>query len=81
MRSSYGRESEPAYKTELAEERSARELEQRVNELVRRTTASEAEEAERSSAIRAELQRLGVAKVDLAYKAVKDEIHRSEDGR
>ena len=50
---------------ELAEERRRREgLEKRV------------EEAERGSAIRAELQRLGVAKLDLAYKAVKDEVPR-----
>ncbi len=47
----------------------------------RRRSRAKAEEAERSAAIRAELQRLGVAKLDLAYKAVKDEIHRSEDGR
>jgi len=47
---------------ELADERRRREgLEQKVIEL------------ERGTAIRAELQRLGVAKVDLAYKAVKDE--------
>ena len=50
---------------ELAEERRRREsLEKRV------------EEAERSSAVRAELQRLGVAKLELAYKAVKDEVPR-----
>jgi hypothetical protein len=62
---------------ELAEERKRREsLEQRVNELV---TAAEA--ADRSSAIRAELQKLGVAKVELAYRAVKDDVYRSEDGR
>jgi hypothetical protein len=42
---------------------------------------SRAEEAERSAAIRAELQWAGVAKLDLAYKAVQDEIYRSEDGR
>ena len=40
-----------------------------------------AEEAQTSSAIRAELQRLGVAKVDLAFKAIRDDIVRSEDGR
>ena len=76
--------AEPAYKTELVEERRRREsLEQRVNELVAENERSraKAEEAERSSAIRAELQKLGVAKVDLAYKAVKDEIQRGEDGR
>jgi hypothetical protein len=50
---------------ELAEERRRREgLEKRI------------EEAERGSAIRAELQKLGVAKLDLAYKAVKDEVPR-----
>lgn len=50
---------------ELAEERRRREgLEKRV------------EEAERGSAIRAELQKLGVAKLDLAYKAVRDEVPR-----
>jgi len=50
---------------ELAEERRRREgLEKRV------------EEAERGSAIRAELQKLGVAKIELAYKAVKDEVPR-----
>lgn len=50
---------------ELAEERRRREgLEKRV------------EEAERGSAIRAELQKLGVAKLELAYRAVKDEVPR-----
>ncbi len=50
---------------ELAEERRRREsLEKRV------------EEAERSSAIRAELQKLGVAKIELAYKAIKDDAPR-----
>jgi hypothetical protein len=76
--------AEPAYKTELMEERRRREtLEQRVNELVTETerARAKAEQAERSSAIRAELQKLGVAKVDLAYKAVKDEIQRGDDGR
>ena len=73
-----------AKETALQEERLKREsLEQRVNELI---TANEkartrAEEAERGAAIRAELQRAGVAKLDLAYKAVQDEIYRSEDGR
>jgi hypothetical protein len=63
--------------SELAEERKRREnLEQRVNDLV-----TAAELADRSSTIRAELQKLGVAKVDLAYRAVKDDVYRSEDGR
>jgi hypothetical protein len=75
---------EPAYKTELHEERRRREqLEKRVNELVEENKRSRAvaDEAQRSGSIRTELQKLGVAKVDLAYKAVQDEIVRSEDGR
>lgn len=70
--------------SELAEERKRREsLEQRVNELVteNQKARTAAEAADRSSAIKAELQKLGVAKVDLAYRAVKDDVYRSEDGR
>ena len=76
--------SEPAYKAELVEERKRREqLERRMNELVAENQRSRkaAEEAERSSAVRAELQRLGVAKIDLAFRAVQDAIVRAEDGR
>jgi len=76
--------SEPAYKAELLEERKRREqMEKRLNELVEENKRSRqvAAEAERGSAVRAELQRLGVAKIDLAYKAVQDEIRRTEDGR
>lgn len=77
-------QSEPAYKTELQEERKRREqLERRLNEVVEENKRSRlaAAEAERGAAVRAELQRLGVAKVDLAYKAVQDVIVRTEDGR
>ena len=76
--------NEPAYKAELLEERRRREqLERRLNELVEENRRSKliAEEAQTSSAIRAELQRLGVAKVDLAFKAIRDDIVRTEDGR
>jgi len=76
--------TEPAYKTELVEERKRREqLERRLSEVEEESKRSRqaAEKAERASAIRAELQRLGVAKVDLAYKAVQDGVFRSEDGR
>ncbi len=76
--------SEPAYKAELEDERRRREtLERRMNELVEENRRSRlmAEEADRNSAIRTELQRLGVNKVDLAYKAVKDDIQRTDDGR
>ena len=76
--------SEPAFKNELVEERKRTEqLERRVNELVEenRQNRKVAEEVERGSSIRTELQRLGVTKVDLAFRAVKDDIFRSEDGR
>ncbi len=76
--------AEPAYKAELIEERRRREqLESQVNKLVEENRFSRklAEEAERGSAIRAELQKLGVAKIDLAFRAVKDDVTRAEDGR
>jgi hypothetical protein len=76
--------NEPAYKAELVEERRRREqLERRVNELVaeNKQTRKAAEETERSSTIKSELQRLGVTKVDLAFKALQDGVVRTEDGR
>src|SRR4051812_50065514 len=76
--------SEPAYQAELLDERQRREtLERRVNELVEENKRSRqvADEAERGSTVRSELQRLGVAKVDLAFKAVQDAIVRTQDGR
>ena len=76
--------TEPAYKTELMDERKRREqLEQRVNQLMEENRRSRqvAEELDRGTTIRTELQKLGVAKVDLAFKAVKDDIIRTEDGR
>jgi hypothetical protein len=76
--------SEPAYKAELLEERKRREqMERRLNELAEENKRNrmKADEAERSSAVRAELQRLGVSKIDLAFKAVQDGIVRCEDGR
>jgi hypothetical protein len=76
--------NEPAYQAELQEERKRREqLERRMNELVEENKRSHkaAEEAERGSAVRSELQRLGVAKVDLAFKAVQDGVVRGADGR
>ena len=73
-----------AGKTELGEEQKRREmLEKQVNELIAENhkTRAAAEAAQRSESIRAELQKLGVAKIELAYKAVKDDIYRDEDGR
>jgi ATP/maltotriose-dependent transcriptional regulator MalT len=74
---------EPAYKSELAEERKRREaLEKRMNEMAEENKKARgaADEAERASAIREELQRLGVAKIDLAFKVVQGEIARTKDG-
>jgi hypothetical protein len=76
--------TEPAYKAELLEERKRREnLETRLNQLVdeNRRAREAAEEADRNSQIRNELQKLGVAKVDLAFRAVREDIVRSDDGR
>lgn len=76
--------TEPAYKMELVDERKRREqLERRLNEVEEEAKRSRqaAEQAERGAAIRAELQRLGVAKVDLAYRAVHDDVFRTDDGR
>ena len=75
---------EPALKAELQEERRKREgLEKRLNQMAEENRKSReiADQAERSSKIKSELQALGVAKVDLAYKAVEDNIQRTEDGR
>jgi hypothetical protein len=78
------RKSEPAYKAELQEERKRREtLESRLNQLVEenRRARAAADEADKNSQIRSELQRLGVAKIDLAFRAIKDDFVRAEDGR
>jgi hypothetical protein len=66
---------------ELADERRKREgLEQKVNELVAEAARSRAaaEVSERGASIRAELQKLGVAKIDLAFRAVKDDLAKSD---
>jgi hypothetical protein len=76
--------SEPAYKAELQEEKRRREqLERKLNDVIAENKRNRqlAEEAERSAAVKSELQKLGVAKVDLAFKAVQDTIVRGEDGR
>ena len=78
------RKAEPAYQAELQDERRRREsLEARLNQVVEenRKARAAAEEADRSSQIRNELQRLGVAKVDLAFRAVKDDIVRGDNGQ
>lgn len=77
------KQAEPAYKRELNEEKSRREqLEKRLNELIEenRKAKATAEALEHEAKIKAELQRQGVSKLDLAYKAVKDDVHRNSDG-
>src|ERR1017187_9833626 len=52
------------------------------NEQAKTEPAHKAElQAERGATVRAELQRLGLAKIDLAFRAVQDGIVRTEDGR
>lgn len=76
-------ESEPAHRAELQEERRRREqLESQVRELLQKSRESEAEvaRARMTSAVRDELQKRGVTKVDLAFRVIKDEIRQSEHG-
>jgi len=76
--------NEPGHRAELQEERRLREeLERRLNEVVEENKRSKqiAEEAQTGASIRAELQRLGVAKVDLLFKAIREDIVRTDDGR
>lgn len=68
---------------ELATERKQREeLEKRVSELVEEAARSKkaAAEAEKHLAIRTELERLGVSKVELAFRALRSEVERTAEG-
>jgi chromosome segregation ATPase len=76
-------EREPAAKAELAEERRRREqLERRLAELTEESERNRraVEQAERHSAIKSELQRLGVRKPELAFRLLKDDVFRGDDG-
>ena len=78
-----GEEKDPAARAELADERRRREhLEKRVGELTEESDRNRrtAEQAERFSTVRSELQRLGVRKPDLAFRLLKDEVFRADDG-
>ena len=77
-------QQETASRSELASERQQREtLERRLNDLIEESQRhkAKAEEADRHTAIRSELERLGVAKVELAFRAVKDDIFRDGEGK
>lgn len=76
-------ESEPAHRAELNEERRRREqLEAQVRQLLEKTRESEMEVARTrmTSAVRDELQKQGVTKVDLAFRAMKDDIRQADHG-
>ena len=76
-------QEEPALKSKLSEERKRREkLEGLLNELKEenRQTRQRAEQAERFSRVRDSLRDMGVQKTELAFRLVKDEIFRGEDG-
>ena len=53
-----------------------------MNQLVEenKRARAAADEADRHAQIRAELQRAGISKIDLAFKAIKDDIVRTGDG-
>ncbi len=75
--------AEPAYKAELDEEKRRREsLEKRFNELLEdnRRKSALADSLERETAVKTELQKHGVTKLELAYKALKDDVQREKDG-
>jgi len=78
-----GEAKTPDWKSKAAEEqRRRRDLERRLNELKEehRRTRQQAEQSERFSVVRDALRELGVKKVDLAFRLVKDDIFRGEDG-
>ena len=82
MRQSAERE-EPVLKNKLGEERRRREgLERKLNEAQEenRRASRRSDQVNRHSQIRSVLQELGVRKVDLAFKLVKDDVFRAEDG-
>ena len=82
MRQSAERE-EPVLKNKLGEERRRREgLERKLNEAQEenRRASRRSDQVDRHSQIRLVLQELGVRKVDLAFKLVKDDVFRAEDG-
>ena len=74
---------EPVLKNKLGEERRRREgLERKLNEAQEenRRASRRSDQVNRHSQIRSVLQELGVRKVDLAFKLVKDDVFRAEDG-
>ena len=76
-------EGEVLLQEKLTEERQRREeLERRLEELSEenRRSRQQAEQTERFAKIRGTLQELGVKKVQLAFRLLKDDVFRGEDG-
>ena len=76
-------DTDPGLREKLIEERRRREgLERRVQELTDENHRSrqQSEQTDRFSRIQGTLQELGVKKVQLAFRLVKDEVFRGEDG-
>lgn len=74
---------QPRVRGQLQEERRRREdAERQLAEATEenRRVREQGERAERYSSIRNELRALGVQKTDLAFRLVKDDIFRGEDG-
>lgn len=74
--------AEPLLRNELDGERQKRgELEKKIHELMEenRRSREAAERSGREQRIRQELQRLGVGKVELAFRAVKEAVERAGD--
>ena len=78
-----GGAGEPGAERRLNEERKRREqLERKLNELSEENQRSRrrSEQMERSARMKETLRELGVKKVHLAYRLVKDDILRGDDG-
>jgi hypothetical protein len=78
------KQQEPVYRAELAEERRQREeMERQLRDLIEenRRAKERAEQIETASFIKTELQKLGVTKIDLAYRAIKDDVQKDSSGR
>ncbi len=78
------KQQEPVYRAELAEERRQREeMERQLRDLVEenRRAKERAEQVETASFIKSELQKLGVTKIELAFRAIKDDVQKDATGR
>lgn len=78
-----GEQTDSTIKSKLDDERSRREaLERKISELSdeNRRSRRGAEQADRFSQIQSQLRELGVQKVELAFRLLKDDVVRGDDG-